>query len=170
MRIKAKLSMTDDIANYITVMAGSMDWICRWLKWHRWFHPWSNLKQLWCNPFCIKEKKKTKKITNKKTKKQTKKQLDMAHGSPSCWLWMLSLFKVWRLYVVFLFFLSQVIWGILVLVYVIPFFFNFDHGLYWPCSPSQLFTKKNIYILKKKSMENTFKIVLCNKGNMQIFF
>lgn len=57
-RIKAKLSMMDDIAYYITVMAGSKNWICRWLKWHRWFHPWSNLKQLWCNPFCIKEKKK----------------------------------------------------------------------------------------------------------------
>lgn len=89
-RIKAKLSMMDDIAYYITVMAGSKNWICRWLKWHRWFHPWSNLKQLWCNPFCIKEKKK--------------KTLDMAHGSPSCWLWMLSLFKVWQLYLAFFFF------------------------------------------------------------------
>lgn len=57
-KIKAKLFMMDDITDNDTVMAGSMDWICRWLEWHRWFHPWSNLKQLWCNPFCIKEKKK----------------------------------------------------------------------------------------------------------------
>lgn len=127
-RIKAKLFMMDDITYNDTVMAGSMDWICRWLEWHRWFHPWSNVKQLWCNPFCIKEKKKT---------------LNMAHGSPSCWLWMLSLFKVWLLYLAFSFSPVGSRGSVFGFCYTFHFFlFCFNPGLYWPCSPSQLFTKK----------------------------
>lgn len=43
--------ITDNDSNGLEVWTGYADgWI------DRWFHPWSNLKQLWCNPFCIKEK------------------------------------------------------------------------------------------------------------------
>ena len=57
-RIKAKSFTMDDIADNDTVMAWNYGLTCRWLEGRRCFHPRSNLKQLWCNPFCIKEKKK----------------------------------------------------------------------------------------------------------------
>lgn len=72
-RINVKLFMTDNIAQKYgrNAQKGRGD---------RWFHPWNSLKQLWCNLFYIKEKKK---------------KLDTAPYSPSRWLWMLSSFKVW---------------------------------------------------------------------------
>lgn len=70
-RIKAKLFMMDDITDNDSVMGWKYGLNMQMVGVTQMVSPWSNLKQLWCNPFCIKEKKK-------------KKTLDMAHGSPSC--------------------------------------------------------------------------------------
>lgn len=89
----------------------------------------------------------------------------MAHGSPSCWLWMLSSFKVWLLYLaffgpewsrdsVFLFLLFLFIF-ILTLDYI-------DHVV-----QANFLQKKDN---KKEIYGKYIQIVLCNKGNMQIFF
>lgn len=58
-RIKAKLFMMDDITDNNTVMGWKYGQNMQMDGVTQMFHPWSNLKQLWCNLFCIKEKKNT---------------------------------------------------------------------------------------------------------------
>lgn len=91
----------------------------------------------------------------------------MAHGSPSCWLWMLSLFKVWQLYLAFFFFLPKWLgkfwfWYMLFLFLILTMDYT-DHVV------QANFLQKNIYT-KKEIYGKYIQIVLCNKGNMQIFF
>lgn len=136
-----------------------MDWICRWLELHRWFHPWSNLKQLWCNPFCIKEKKK-------------KKQQNTGYGSWFSLLLIMNALYVqsvatvpslffgpeWSRDSVFCFcscFFYYYYYFILTLDYI-------DHVV-----QANFLQKKDT---KKKSMENTFKLFCAIKVICRFFF
>lgn len=56
MRIKAKLFVMDGVTDNDTVMAWKYGLNMQMVRVTQMEHPWSNLKQLWCNPFCIKEK------------------------------------------------------------------------------------------------------------------
>lgn len=76
---------------------------------------------------------------------------------------MLSTFKVWLLYLAFL--LAGVNSEILCFLLLLFFYFQTLDYINYVVQANFLQEKD----IKKKSMENTFKIVLCN-NNMQIFF
>lgn len=87
----------------------------------------------------------------------------MAHGSPSCWLWMLSSLKVWLLYLAFF----DPEWSRdSVFCFCFRFFYftldYIDHVV-----QANFLQKKGT---KKEIYGKYIQIVLCNKGNMQIFF
>jgi len=98
----------------------------------------------------------------------------MAHGSPSCWLWMLSLFKVWLLYRAFFQIPSDS--GYLFILLFLFLLFIFFHYIILTLDYIEHVVKANFLqekkekMLKKEIYGKYIQIVLCNKGNMQIFF
>lgn len=118
--------MMDDITDNDSVMGWKYGLNMQMVGVTQMVSPWSNLKQLWCNPFCIKEKKKK----------------NTGYGSWFSLLQIMNALFVQSVATVPSLFWSRVIPGFCFFVSVIPFYFYFDPGLYRPCSPRQLFTKK----------------------------